>query len=500
MSISSMPSKARDTSHTIVRITRNVLRTLGIALAISAISPAVFGACQHVVKSEWSTGYVGAIIVTNSTAAPVNGWNVSWRYTANRVTSVWNANLSGSNPYTAASLSWNSTIRPGESVEFGFQANKNGSSAERPAVTGAMCGGSTPVPTPDPTPGPTPGPINVPPLRTLAAFPIGVAVNAGSEPKSLLRNDARGQAERAVVERHFSSLTPGNIMKMSYLHPAQDSFTFSQADELVNYARAHAMAIHGHTLVWHADYQIPNWMRSFAGDWTVMLQTHVRTVVSRYAGRIGAWDVVNEAFADDGDGSAVNGYRNSLFYQKLGAGYIEKAFLAARAADPAAVLYYNDYNIEAGQQKFTRVLAMVDDFKTRRIPIDGIGFQMHINIEWPSVAQIENAMRQVVQRGLKVRLSELDIPVNTFANPNKYATFTAEAAQRQEAKYREVVAAYLRIVPANLRGGITVWGLYDGDSWLIPLYGRADWPLLLNDALQSKPATRGFANALTGTP
>ncbi|HEY5808576.1 MAG TPA: endo-1,4-beta-xylanase [Povalibacter sp.] len=469
------------------------LRALSIAVAVAALSPNALGACQHVVRSEWGTGYVGAIVITNPTSVPINGWSVSWRYATNRVTSAWNANLSGSNPYTATSLSWNGSIPPGQSVEFGFQANKNGGAAEQPTVSGAACAVSGPTPPPT-------GPINVPGLHTLAAFPIGVAVNAGNEPRSLLRNDARGAAERAAVERHFDSLTPGNIMKMSYLHPEQNTFTFAQADELVNYARAHALRIHGHTLVWHADYQIPNWMRSYSGNWNTMLQSHVRTIVARYAGRIGSWDVVNEAFADDGDATAVNGYRNSLFLQKMGPGYIQQAFIAARAADPNAVLYYNDYNIEAGQQKFTRVLAMVDDFKARNIPIDGIGMQMHINIEWPSTTQIKDAMRRVVQRGLKVRISELDIPVNTFANPNRYATFTAEAAQRQEAKYREVVAAYLEVVPANLRGGITVWGLYDSDSWLIALYGRPDWPLILNDELQNKPATRGFASALTGVP
>lgn len=298
------------------------------------------------------------------------------------------------------------------------------------------------------------------------------------------------------IEQHFDQVTPGNIMKMSYLHPSENTYTFEHADELVGYALSNNISVHGHTLVWHSDYQIPEWMKNYNGDYASMLQGHVQTIVNYYAGRIVSWDVVNEAFADDGDSDAINGYRNSLWYQKIGPAYIEQAFIAADAADPAADLYYNDYNIEGGQQKFDYVLAMVDDFKARGIPIDGIGFQMHINIEWPSETQIKNAFQQIVNRGLKVKVTELDIPVNTYANPDKYLTFTNEAAQRQKDKYREVVAAYVEVVPPALRGGITVWGVFDSDSWLIDLHGREDWPLLFDDRGVAKPAVEGFAEGL----
>jgi endo-1,4-beta-xylanase len=331
-------------------------------------------------------------------------------------------------------------------------------------------------------------------LKNLADFPIGIAVSAGNENNSILRND--GGADRAVIEQHFDQLTAGNIMKMSYLHPSENTYAFEQADALVNYALDNNMTIHGHTLVWHSDYQIPNWMKNYSGNYATMLQQHVQTIATYYAGRVVSWDVVNEALADDGDSNAIEGYRNSLWYQKLGAAYIEQAFIAARAADPEADLYYNDYNMEGGQQKFAYLLAMIDDFQARNIPIDGVGFQMHINIEWPSTTQIKNAFQQVVQRGLKVKITELDIPVNTYANPNQYPTFTPDAAERQKTKYREVVAAYLEVVPAELRGGITVWGLRDGDSWLIDLHGRPDWPLLFNDQLEAKPALDGFAEGL----
>ena len=527
--------------------------------------------CRYRITNEWNSGYIATITISNQSTTSVSNWSVNWEYQANRISNLWSAMLSGNNPYTAQSLSWNGTIAPGASVEFGFQVDKNGGAAERPVVSGEICTtsssssytsssyvsssyassshtssstassssssadyGSCPftgyecqdingswmyICAPGCTSqGNAPcGPISQcrfnissssgissshsssssssPSLKNLAGFPIGVAVSAGSETNSIFRND--GGIDRTLIQQHFSQLTAGNIMKMSYLHPSENTYTFEHADQLVNFAIENNISIHGHTLIWHSDYQIPTWMKNYTGDYATLLQEHVQNITSYYAGRVVSWDVVNEAFADDGDSNAINGYRNSLWYQKLGPGYIEQAFIAADAADPVADLYYNDYNLEGGQQKFDYVLAMVDDFKARDIPIDGVGFQMHINIEWPSESQIKNAFQQVVNRGLKVKITELDIPVNTYANPDKYQTFTAEAAERQKDKYREVVAAYLDVVPPELRGGITVWGLYDSDSWLIDLHGRPDWPLLFNDLRQAKPAFDGFVEGLS---
>lgn len=256
------------------------------------------------------------------------------------------------------------------------------------------------------------------------------------------------------------------------------------------------MVLHGHALVWHADYQVPNWMKNYTGDWSKMLEAHVTTVAKHYAGKVVSWDVVNEALAD-GNATATKGFRatDSIFYQKMGSSFIEKAFIAARAADPNADLYYNDYGMEGGNSKFNYCMAMVDDFQKRGIPIDGIGFQMHINIDWPSSAQIRAVFSEVVKRGLKVRISELDIPVNTTAG--RFASLNATANELQKKKYREVVAAYLDVVPPELRGGITVWGLSDNGSWLVTPT-KPDWPLLFDADLKAKDALSGFADALRG--
>lgn len=341
-------------------------------------------------------------------------------------------------------------------------------------------------------------------LKALADFPVGVAVSAGTETYSILRDNANATAQRTIIEQHFDQITAGNIMKMSYLHPGIDTFAFTQADELLNYATDNDIDMHAHALVWHSDYQVPGWMKTFVGDkaaWSAMMKNHVEGVAAHYSGRVASWDVVNEAFEDNGS------YRNSIFFQKMGKDYIEEAFTNARAADQNADLYYNDYNISPGGAKLNAVLAMVDDFQERNIPIDGIGFQMHVYMAWPSAATIKSSFKAVVDRGLKVKITELDIPFNnpydgSYNYPNNYiAVLTPALAQTQKVRYCEIVKAYMEVVPAEQRGGITVWGVWDGDTWLNQALfnnNHKDWPLLFDLDFQPKPALEGFANALTG--
>jgi endo-1,4-beta-xylanase len=341
-------------------------------------------------------------------------------------------------------------------------------------------------------------------LYDLAEFPVGVAVSAANEPYSIMQGQwSAGQ--RQVIEQHFSSITPGNIMKMSYLQPEQGEFTFDDADALVDYALGNGIGVHGHTLVWHSEYQVPEWMETFPGDkdaWLQVIADHATGVVTHFQGQVESWDVVNEAFNDDGS------YRNSLFYQKMQEDYIEAAFVAARAADPAADLYYNDYGMESPGAKLNAVVAMAEDFQTRGIPIDGIGFQAHIFMGWPTVDNLKASMQQVVDLGLKVKISELDIPINnpfdgSYNYPGNYeAVLTEELAEEQKRRFCEVVAAYLEVVPEHLRGGITVWGVFDRDTWLKQALfnnNHEEWPLLFNHDLEPKPAAQGVGDALMGT-
>lgn len=350
---------------------------------------------------------------------------------------------------------------------------------------------------------------NVANLRELAEFPIGVAVSNTDSPTYNILTNA---SEQTVVEKHFDQMTAGNIMKMSYLQATQGTFTFTNADAFVDYANENNMDVHGHALVWHSDYQVPTFMKNWSGsaaDFITAVETHVTTVVDHFEtkGNVVSWDVVNEALNDN---SPSNFRSDSAFYIKSGnsAIYIEKAFQAARAADASATLYYNDYNIDQNGAKMTKLVEMLTDFQARSIPIDGVGFQMHVFMDYPSIASISSAMQKVVDKGLKVKITELDVAVN---NPysgswpgSKITSLTEAAALAQKKRYCQIVKAYLDTVPANLRGGISVWGTTDANTWLTDVYKtqynneKIAWPLLFDDNHNDKPALRGFADALEG--
>jgi endo-1,4-beta-xylanase len=328
-------------------------------------------------------------------------------------------------------------------------------------------------------------------LASLADFPIGAAVPADPWPNSLLQSPER----QALMQQHFDSLTAENAMKMAYLQPAPGEFEFSHADALVDYAKANDIIVHGHALVWHT--QTARWMDEHPGpahEMTQIMDNHIRTVAGHYAGRVVSWDVVNEAFTDE----APSEYRETIWYNNIGPGYIERAFRLAHQAAPQAELYYNDYDISGmiGPAKLDRVLEMIDDFLARGVPIHGLGFQMHIDTEKPALEDIRESFAKAVARGIKVRISELDIAVN---QSEQYQQLTPELAQLQRQRYRDVTRVYLETVPAEQRGGITLWGLTDSDSWIPGFKERADWPLLFDAEFKAKPALEGFAEGLRGS-
>ena len=328
-------------------------------------------------------------------------------------------------------------------------------------------------------------------LKSLASFPIGVAVNAGFENNSIISSNTSSQ-QQSVVFPHFNQMTAGNIMKMGYLHPQENTFTFEQADQFISFANSNNVNVHGHTLIWHADYQVPGFMTNYSGDFAAMLKNHVQTIVGHFKGRVVSWDVVNEALADDGQPTVENILRSTVFSQKMGHNFIDQSFIDARAIDPQVDLFYNDYNIEAGGSKTANLLALVDGMKSRGVPITGVGFQMHVTIDWPSISAIEASLKAIADRGLKVKISEMDVSMKSA-----YTSFTPEAANRQQQRYHDIIAAYLRAVPPAQRAGITVWGVWDADSW-INQPGSPDWPLLFDSNFQAKPALQGFKDALLG--
>ena len=330
---------------------------------------------------------------------------------------------------------------------------------------------------------------------------VGVAVQAGKSKRSLFKSTGR----QTIVNHHFSQLTAANIMKPRHLHPAESTFFFDDADALVDYAASQDKTVHGHTLIWHN--RLPNWMNDFTGNevaWAAMMTDHITVIASHFAAGdiVVSWDVVNEAFTDtDNDRDGLNDLRNTIWHDNIGAGYLAAAYRAANAADPNADLYYNDYNISGVRAKLNAVLDLVDQFQNdpNPVPIHGIGFQMHISLTWPDIDQIRESFALAVDTGLKIKISELDIAVNTDRSrkPLSLPEFTDAVAVQQQERFEAIVGAYMDEVPEAQRGGITVWGIADLDNWL-RRYNALEWPLLCDDDLEPKPALQGFADGLTG--
>ncbi|GAA3799773.1 hypothetical protein GCM10022226_19110 [Sphaerisporangium flaviroseum] len=271
----------------------------------------------------------------------------------------------------------------------------------------------------------------------------------------------------ATWNREFNSVTAENEMKWDATEPSRGSFSFGSADRIVANARSNNMKIRGHTLVWHA--QTPGWVQNLQGnDLRNAMINHINGVMGHYRGQILAWDVVNEAFAD---GGAVGTLRSSIFQQRLGNGFIEEAFRAARAADPAAKLCYNDYNIDDANANKTRgVYNMVRDFKSRGVPIDCVGLQSHFG-------QVPGNYQQNIQQfaalGVDVQITELDI---------------GGSGTGQADSYRRVTQACMAVPRCT---GITVWGITDKYSWR-----SGDTPLLFDGNFNKKPAYTAVLNAL----
>lgn len=316
-----------------------------------------------------------------------------------------------------------------------------------------------------------------PSLRNSPPYPFGAAIQI----KHL--NDVNYVN---LLKEEFNSITGEYQMKMSPMYNNPDAINFSDSDTFVEFAEQTEGRVHGHALLWHS--ATPSWIENFNGsdsEFETLIENYVKAVVGRYKGRIASWDVVNEAI-EDGNG---NGLRNSVFRQKIGDDYIAKAFRWAREADPDVLLFYNDYNMAANGGKFNAMLTLVDDLIAENVPIDGVGFQMHISNDWPTQANIEASSSQVIARGLMLHYSELDVKVNS----DKSATsFTPELAETQKQRIKTIVDFY-NTIPEGLQFGITMWGIKDDDSWLLSfLDNENEWPLLFDENFNAKPAYDGI--------
>ncbi|MFB7862727.1 non-reducing end alpha-L-arabinofuranosidase family hydrolase [Streptomyces sp. NPDC056069] len=273
-------------------------------------------------------------------------------------------------------------------------------------------------------------------------------------------------AYTAIADREFNMITPENEMKWDATEPSRGRFDFGPADRIVDRALARGQRVRGHTTVWHS--QLPSWVGSIRDASTLrsVMNHHITTEMTHYKGRVYAWDVVNEAFADGGSGRL----RDSVFQKVLGDGFIEEAFRTARAADSSAKLCYNDYNIVNWSDAKTQgVYRMVKDFTSRGVPIDCVGFQSHFGAGGPP-ASFRTTLAAFAALGVDVQITELDI------------------AQASPTHYASTVSTCLSVARCT---GITVWGVRDSDSWR-----SGESPLLFDGDGRPKPAYTAVMNAL----
>jgi endo-1,4-beta-xylanase len=278
---------------------------------------------------------------------------------------------------------------------------------------------------------------------------------------------------REVLSREFTNVTAENAMKWASVEPQQGVFDWSGADAIVANARSNHHSIRGHNLVWHN--QLPSWITNNEANFTAarlraILRDHIMTEAGRYRGKIRAWDVLNEAINDGG------GLRDTIWLRKLGPGYIADVFRWAHQADPHAKLYYNDYNLESDQAKFDTMFQVVSDLLKHHVPIDGVGFQGHLAIQF-GFPDLAGHMKQVTDLGLEVAITEADVRMILPVTPQKLAT--------QAAYFSQMMSACID----NRRcTEFTTWGYSDRHQWVPGFFTGQGSAALFDQNLVPKPA------------
>ncbi len=323
----------------------------------------------------------------------------------------------------------------------------------------------------------------------LSDFLIGAALNSS-------QIEEKDAGCNALILQQFNAITAENCMKAEKIHPAWDRYDFTLPDKLVAFSNRHKLQLTGHTLIWHS--QLPRFAHQIQSvdSFRLFFTDHIKTVASRYAGKIHSWDVVNEALEEDGT------LRNSILLKQLGPEYIIEAFRLAFRYSPDTELYYNDFNIEQPLKR-AGCLELVKKIKAAGVRIDGVGIQGHWHLGKLPFKEIEESILAYHALGLKVMITELDIDVlpgnfqgaeinlrmaeNPALNPYKNG-IPDSILQQQAADYENLFKLLLKHKDKISR--VSFWGVDDGQSWLNgwPVRGRTNYPLLFDRQLQPKPA------------
>ncbi|MEO7741755.1 MAG: endo-1,4-beta-xylanase [Usitatibacter sp.] len=315
-----------------------------------------------------------------------------------------------------------------------------------------------------------------PPLKKAfeKRFPIGAAV----EPRQL------GTRAGSLLAWHFNSVTAENAMKPANLQPLEGRFEFTGADAVVDFASRRGMRVRGHTLLWHEE--TPEWFWRGADGRPASrevvlarLRAHIVAVMSRYRGRVYAWDVVNEAVHPLGPGCL----RDTRWLRVVGPDYIEHAFRFAHEADPGARLFLNDFETTEPAKRRC-LLELVRDLRARGVPIHGVGHQLHIDLERPTVGDVDETLGLFAALGVENQVTELDMSVAASALP------PAERLESQATRYAALFEVFARRPDVT---AVSFWGISDAHTWLNAKRtpGNLDQPLLFD--AQQAPKSAYFA-------
>ena len=317
-------------------------------------------------------------------------------------------------------------------------------------------------------------------LQKSAPLRAGVTLKTLAEQRgirfgSLFQYDIRNDVYDQVFTTEMNALTIGTFWGD---HPSRTTFNFSSTDATVNWGRARGMELYGQTLVWFEDIDgIPDWLKATpAADVEAVMNEYIDTMVGRYAGKIKAWNVVNEAV--DSDGTLR---QNHKWVEAMGNDYIRKAFVRAHAADPTAVLYYNEYDIESNQAKFDGTKALLINLKNQGAPVQALGWQLHVKPSSFDAATLLARMNEIADLDFDNYITELDVELPANAREADY--------EQQKQTYKTIVETFLA---ARRHKTIVVWGLRDGD----PYWLTNGHPLLFDEHFRKKPAYLGAQEAL----
>lgn len=336
------------------------------------------------------------------------------------------------------------------------------------------------------------------------AFKMGVAVNEGIV-------SGRDKALQDIVVKQFNTITIENSMKAERINPRPGVFNYEAADAFVEFGKKNNMFIVGHTLVWHN--QTPAWFfqnedgkPKTKEEVKERLREHIKTIAGRYAGKVNAWDVVNEVIDDDGN------YRQTTWVKGVGGGdeLVKLAFKYAAEYAPNTELYYNDFNAWRPTKR-DGIVRMVKMLQKEGIKIDGIGIQGHWGLNYPKTEYIEAAIEAYAALGVKVMITELDVDVLPLTKEGQVIGQGMSEKQFQNEEFKEFLDPYSKGLPADVQtqlanryaqlfeifykkrdkiDRVTMWGIHDSMSWKndYPVPRRTNYPLLWDRNKQPKPA------------